>query len=67
MESRHVLNEIDAAFNGLKDGVVLLPFRVDSEKLKDEFSYYLSRQQWTEAQNPPLQARIEEFIDKTIL
>lgn len=67
MQSQHVLNEIDMAFNGLKDGVVLLPFRVDSENLKDEFSYYLSRQQWTEAQNPPLQARIEEFIDKTIL
>ena len=46
---------------------LLLPFRVDSENLKDEFSYYLSRQQWTEAQNPPLQVRIEEFIDKTIL
>ena len=67
MESQHVLNEIDAAFNGLKDGVVLLPFRVDSQNLKDEFSYYLARQQWTQAQDPPLEVRIEEFINSTIL
>lgn len=67
MESQHVLNEIDAAFNGLKDGVVLLPFRVDSQNLKDEFSYYLARQQWTQAQDPPLDVRIEEFINSAIL
>ena len=64
MESEHVLNEIDLAFDQLKRGIVLLPFRIDYHDLRPEFSYYLKRQQWIEAQKPPMEIRIEEFIDK---
>ena len=64
MGSDHVLNEIDLAFDQLSRGIVLLPFRVDYQALSAEFSYYLKRQQWMEAQKPPLEVRIEEFIEK---
>ncbi len=64
MASEHVLNEIDLAFEQLKRGVILLPFRVDDEDLRAEFNYYLKRQQWMEAQKPPVEKRIDEFISK---
>ena len=64
MCSEHVLNEIDMAFDQLSRGIVLLPFRIDYQALSAEFSYYLKRQQWMEAQKPPLEKRIEEFIEK---
>ena len=64
MESEHVLNEVDLAFGQLRRGIVLLPFRVDDQDLRAEFNYYLKRQQWMEAQKPPMEMRIEEFIRK---
>ena len=64
MSSEHVLNEIDMAFDQLSRGIVLLPFRIDYQALSAEFSYYLKRQQWMEAQKPPLEKRIEEFIER---
>lgn len=64
MSSEHVLNEIDMAFDQLSRGIVLLPFRIDYQALNAQFSYYLKRQQWMEAQKPPLEKRIEEFIEK---
>ena len=64
MASEHVLNEIDMAFDQLSRGILLLPFRIDYQSLSAEFAYYLKRQQWMEAQKPPLEKRIEEFIEK---
>lgn len=64
MDSEHVLNEIDLAFDQLKRGIVLLPFRIDNQDLKAEFNYYLKRQQWMNAQKPPMEERVEEFIKK---
>ena len=64
MNSEHVLNEVDLAFDQIKRGLVLLPFKTDDQDLRAEFSYYLKRQQWTNAQKPPLEARIEEFVKK---
>ena len=64
MNSEHVLNEVDLAFEQLKRGIVLLPLRVDDEDLRAEFNYYLKRQQWTDAHKPPMEERIEEFIRK---
>ena len=62
LSSEHVLNEVDLAFEQLKRGIVLLPFRIDDQDLRAEFNYYLKRQQWMDAQRPPMEARIEEFI-----
>ena len=64
MQSEHVLNEIDMAFDQMKRGAVLLPFKIDDRDLRAEFSYYLKRQQWMDAQTPPLETRMEEFIRK---
>ncbi|MCR5160644.1 MAG: toll/interleukin-1 receptor domain-containing protein [Lachnospiraceae bacterium] len=64
MESEHVLNEIDLAFEHLKSGLVIIPFRIDTKDLRAEFNYYLKRQQWVDAQTPPLERRIDEMISR---
>ncbi len=66
MMSEHVLNEIDLAFNQLKRNIRFLPLRIDEEELRPAFAYYLSRQHWTNAQIPPLEKRIKEFVEKII-
>ena len=65
MSSEHVLNEIDLAFEQLKRNVVLLPFRIDDQDMRAEFNYYLKRQVWINAQKPPMEERIEEFIQES--
>lgn len=64
LNSAHVLNEIDLAFQHIRDGVEILPFRMDDNELNSSFKYYLSRMQWSYGNPPPVEARIEEFIDK---
>ena len=66
MRSPHVLNEIDLAFQHVKDGVKILPYRLDDSDhpLEPSFSYYLSRMQWNYGCPPPAEARAREFIDK---
>ncbi|MCQ2467928.1 MAG: toll/interleukin-1 receptor domain-containing protein [Clostridia bacterium] len=63
MKSHHVLNEINLAFSHLKDGLIMLPFKIDAQKLDPAFKYYLSTIQCTNATNPPMIARAKEFVD----
>ena len=60
MGSEHVLNEIDLAFQRIKD-IKFRPLRIDTADLEASFKYYLSRQHWMDAV-PPIEARIEEFV-----
>lgn len=46
MGSRHVLNEIDLAFNSLASENHLLPVKLDEAEMPSSFLYYLSRLQW---------------------
>lgn len=62
--SEHVLNEIDLAFQELKRGIRFYPMKLDDRELGPSFKYYLSRQHWMDATLPPLEARLEEFVDK---
>ena len=62
--SQHVKNEIDRAFSRLNDGLVIIPFILDSSELDDECKYYLCRQEKLSAVQPPLEARISELIDR---
>jgi len=64
LNSSHVLNEIDLAFQHVREGVEILPFRLDDDELNSSFKYYLSRMQWNYGNPPPVENRISEFIDK---
>lgn len=65
--SQHVLNEIDLAFKQLiTRSIRFLPLKIDSEELGPSFSYYLSRQHWMDARTPPLEKRLDEFVQKLL-
>ena len=64
LASEHVLNEIDLAFQELKRGIRFYPLKLDDKELGPSFRYYLSRQHWLDASLPPLEKRLEEFVDK---
>lgn len=63
MGSEHVLNEIDLAFQNLPNKIKFKPLRVDHSLFTPAFKYYLSRQHWMDATVPPLEKRLNEFVD----
>ena len=63
LQSDHVLNEIDLAFGRLHEGIKFLPLKIDEEEMGPSFRYYLSRQHWMDAHLPPLERRLDEFVD----
>ena len=63
IESQHVLNEIDQAFKRLSDGMTILPFISDDSEMSDECSYYLSRQESFFGNKPPIEQKIDEFVE----
>ena len=63
LHSNHVLNEIDLAFSQLQRGVKFLPLRIDEEEIGPSYLYYLSRQHWMDAFLPPLEKRLDEFVN----
>lgn len=65
--SEHVLNEIDLAFQRLPKDVKFKPLRVDNSLFTPAFKYYLSRQHWMDATIPPLENRLNEFVEKFLL
>lgn len=66
MLSEHVLNEIDLAFKRLPNDIKFKPLRIDTADLAPAFSYYLSRQHWMDAHIPPIEQRLEEFVDSIV-
>lgn len=64
LQSQHVLNEIDLAFQRLGKDVRICPLRIDEEEMGPAFTYYLSRQHWMDAHIPPLERRLEEFVGR---
>ena len=63
LDSGHVLNEIDLAFNRMPGGVKIKPLRIDDVSLTEPFRYYLSRQHWMDAILPPLEDKLDSFVD----
>ncbi len=61
--SEQVKNEIDRAFTRLKDGIKIIPYIIDDAELDDECAYYLCRQEFFFAKQPPMDARISELAD----
>ena len=66
LKSQHVLNEVDLAFKELNRGIRFLPLKIDKEEMGPSFLYYLSRQHWLDAQLPPLEERLDEFVEKLL-
>ena len=62
MQSQHVLNEIDLAFQELPNNIKFKPLRIDMADFAPSFRYYLSRQHWMDAVIPPLEERLSEFV-----
>ena len=63
IKSQHVLNEIDQAFKRLNDGITIMPFIADDAEMSDEYSYYLSRQESFLGNRPPIEQKIDEFVE----
>lgn len=61
--SPHVKNELNIATEHIKDGLVIMPFKIDNSQLDDECRYYLGRQEFYFADKPPLQEKINDFVD----
>lgn len=59
--SEHVKNEIDRAFNRVKDGLKMIPFFIENVELDSECIYYLCRQEMFHGEKPPIEERIEEL------
>ncbi len=66
MDSQHVLNEIDLAFKKLPNNIKFKPLRIDDSAMGASFEYYLSRQHWMDAIDPPLEAQLNRFVDDII-
>ncbi|MBQ3460285.1 MAG: toll/interleukin-1 receptor domain-containing protein [Solobacterium sp.] len=66
LNSQHVLNEINLAFSELNRGIHFKPLKIDEEELGAAFVYYLSRQHWMDAHIPPLEKRLDEFVQKVL-
>ncbi len=64
--SEHVLNEIDLAFQKLPNKIKFKPLRIDNSVFTPSFRYYLSRQHWMDATCPPLERRLNEFVDSLL-
>jgi hypothetical protein len=66
LASEHVLNEIDLAFKKLPDRIKFHPLRIDNAMFTPSFEYYLSRQHWKDAIDPPLEERLEELVEEIL-
>ena len=64
MMSEHVKNEIDRAFSRLKDGMKIIPVILDEARLDEECAYYLCRQEFFFAKQPPVEKRIGELVSR---
>lgn len=63
LASRHVLNEIDLAFNSLASEKHLLPILLDETEMPPAYLYYLSRLQWYKV-NGMIEQELQQFVDK---
>lgn len=60
--SPHVKNELDIATSRIKDGLIIMPFKIDGAELDDECRYYLGRQEFFMGEKPPIEDKIESFV-----
>ena|GEM_PF-4264540 len=63
-DSHHVLNEVEKAYKRVDNGLVIIPFKVDSPKVSDEMEYYINRMNWIDAMTSDLERFIGELVTK---
>lgn len=54
---------VDIATSRIKDGLIIMPFKIDSAELDDECRYYLGRQEFFMGEKPPIDERITQFVN----
>lgn len=59
-QSGSVTNELEIA---MKNGVVIIPFRIEQIEPSDELEYYLSSRHWLDAITPPLEDHIIKLVE----
>ena len=64
MLSPHVKNELDIATSRIKDGLIIMPFKIDAAELDDECRYYLGRHEFFMGEKPPIEERVAQFVKK---
>lgn len=61
--SPHIKNELDIATSRIKEGLIIMPFKIDAADLDDECRYYLGRQEFFMGEKPPIEEKIEQFVN----
>ncbi|MFL6333745.1 MAG: TIR domain-containing protein [Pyrinomonadaceae bacterium] len=61
-DSKHILNEVNLAFNTGRP-TSLIPFRIANIEYNADLQYYLARTQWVEAWTPPIEANLQPLVD----
>lgn len=62
--SPHVKNELDIATSRIKDGLIIMPLKIDGAELDDECRYYLGRQEFFMGEKPPIKEKVKQFVNK---
>ena len=61
--SPQVLNEVEAAYGRvMKDGLPIIPFRIDSDALSREMEYYVKRLHWIDASDKNIEQSIGNLM-----
>lgn len=63
-ESEHVYNEVSLAFNMIREGVIIMPVKLEKVAISDELWYYLCRQEVSDATKPPVEEQIRIIARK---
>ena len=58
--SVQVLNEIT---NACQERCVIIPFRIDNSKMRDELAFYLNAVHWLDASLPPLENKLNRLYE----
>ena len=61
--SHSVLDEVEYAYKRLDNGLVIVPFKVDSHPITDEMMYYVKRMHWIDVMTSEIETKIEELVD----
>lgn len=61
--SPHVKNELDVATCRIKDGLIIMPFKIDDSELDAECRYYLGRHEFFMGEKPPIEERVKQFVE----
>jgi hypothetical protein len=59
-KSKHILNEINHAFN---HNITVIPFRIDNVVPTGSLEYYIGRTHWLDAITPPLEQHLSKLSD----